>query len=406
MFIGFKEVRNIHFIGELCYVFFSDDQFIVLNEVQAFVLKFIIEANYNLDETISYIKDYLQLEQDKVEETVMAVLEDLNSFIVFQADKTTEVDISGMVATYYPELVQISLTSKCYHRCKHCYKLNRGLDESLKYEVLSSFLNDLYPHTKKINLTGGEPFLYDHLEDLLNDFAGKFKFNINTCGFFSKDLPIKLYQYLDTIQVSLYGTTREEHDKFVSTPGSFDKVISYIKQLVTMSKDIQIAYQIKSNNATEIEQVIQLCCSLGVSKVKIGDISPIGYSQINNVHVEGINRNEHLETLRSKYHDQIEVIFEENEDEIPNNSLFFKCHAGIYKWHVAEDGRIVPCAMVDYDLFEMGNIYNKTAYEALIHENSYQKIQNKWITNKENIFRTYKQQGITTRDVCDKILSN
>lgn len=65
-------------------------------------------------------------------------------------------------------IVQIALTDRCNFKCNYCpvgEHLNKGTD--IPYENLIRFLPRLDPQYWSIELTGGEPAVYERIEDLL-----------------------------------------------------------------------------------------------------------------------------------------------------------------------------------------------------------------------------------------------
>lgn len=406
MFIEFKNVKQIHYIGDYCYIIFIDGCFTILDNIQTYVVKSIIESNYEYKKTIEYIKGNLEINEDEVRNTVDIVLNDLKNFLVKNTTNNNSLCISGKSEFYFPESVQISLTNICKHRCKHCYKGDINSGVHLDYDILSNFLTYISPYCKNISFTGGEAFEYKNIEKLLDEFGDKFDISINTCGYFNKKLSIDYYEKFSSIQVTLYGSNDVNHDNFVGIKGSFDKVIEFIKFLVKHNINVLISYQVKSDNISEVDELVRLCIDLGVSRVMIGEIIPTIRSKENGVYIKNNNRFINIKSLRETYGDKIDIVFNEFEDIVSKNNYFFKCYAGFKQWHVVEDGRIVPCALIDYDTFEIGNILNKNSYISLIKDGSYDSIQDKWLNNKLNIFNHYKKQGFSINDICNKIITN
>ena len=112
----------------------------------------------------------------------------------------------------------IELTNLCNAKCPFCsnpYKTNTNLDIS----VLKKVLNELDGVIDKVTLTGGEPLLYPHFDELLDvlDNSNILFYALTTNGYFlSKRLEainkskiryvnISRHHYLDTVNNEIFG---------------------------------------------------------------------------------------------------------------------------------------------------------------------------------------------------------
>ncbi|WP_195238707.1 radical SAM protein [Romboutsia sp. 1001285H_161024_C4] len=407
MFIKLKDIWSIHYFDDYSYLIFNNGYFMVLDPVQTYIIKALITSNYEYEKAIDFIKEDLDIDIDQVKNTVNIVICDLDHILIKQEEPNNNPIItSGKSGLYFPESIQISLTNVCKHKCKHCYKLSQYSGKHLDYNILEKFLNYIYPYCSNISLTGGEPFEYKNIITLLENFGDKFDLSITTSGYFEKDIPYEYYKKFSLVQVTLYGSNSYQHDSFVGLEGSFDKVKEFITLLVNNNINTIVTYQRKTNDISEIDELIKLCIKLGVKKVMIGEILPVGRSEKNKLHIENNDRESQMNELKNKYIDNIKIIFDKSENIVPENDYFFKCYAGFKQWHIVEDGRIVPCSLVDYDLFEMGNIFNEDSYMSLIKDGVYEKIQSRWLNDKIEIYNTYKNRGINISDICNKIESS
>ena len=407
MFLKLKDVWSIHYFDDYSYLIFNTGCFMILDPVQTYVIKSFIISNYEYEKAICFIKEDLDIDIEQVKNTLNIVLCDLNHILIKQDTNVNKpVITSGKSGLYYPESIQISLTNTCKHKCKHCYKISKYSGGHLDYSILENFLNYLYPYCSNISLTGGEPFEYKDIIKLLENFGEKFDFSITTSGYFESNIPYEYYNKFSLVQVTLYGTNPHQHDEFVGVEGSFSKVKAFIDTLLNNNINTIVTYQRKTNDISEVDELIKLCISLGVKKVMIGEIIPVGRSEKNKLFMENNDRESQMNELKNRYLDKIKIIFDESENIVPENNYFFKCYAGFKQWHIVEDGRIVPCSLVDYDLFEMGNIFDKDSYISLINNGVYEKIQGRWLNDKIKIYNAYKNRGINISNICNKIESS
>jgi len=89
----------------------------------------------------------------------------------------------------------LTLTNKCNLCCKYCYQNSSpevDTTEELKLKDWKRLLIELKEFKiKKINLTGGEPLLYEDLWNLLKNIDKKIKIRIFTNGLLLDDKKIK-----------------------------------------------------------------------------------------------------------------------------------------------------------------------------------------------------------------------
>lgn len=135
----------------------------------------------------------------------------------------------------------IYLTSNCNLKCTHCY-----LDEEQKEKMLDTrdlqWIRDTFA-IKNVNLIGGEPFLYPHLEEAVNMFD---RLTLTTNGVFLATGSPKAQRWLDIfkqkskqkderggekllIQLSIEGNEQTTDD--IRGKGVWGKVISTAKLL-------------------------------------------------------------------------------------------------------------------------------------------------------------------------------
>ncbi|MHA1146686.1 MAG: radical SAM protein [Promethearchaeota archaeon] len=166
----------------------------------------------------------------------------------------------------YLKNFMINITEKCNLTCKHCYIPDKKL-EDMPLDKLESLIKDFYDlQGNRLILTGGEPFLYTYLKELLiylKDFSLKKVILSNGTLIEKADKEIlKLLKenYVE-VYVSLDGLENTHND--FRNANCFQDTIKGIKKLINYDINISINTMIHQLNLQEIEDIYQLIQSLG-----------------------------------------------------------------------------------------------------------------------------------------------
>ncbi|MBN1214801.1 MAG: radical SAM protein [Candidatus Lokiarchaeota archaeon] len=169
----------------------------------------------------------------------------------------------------YLKNIMINITEKCNLTCKHCYITDKN-PINMELEVLFKLIKEFYElQGIKIILTGGEPFLYSKLKNLLEEL---------------KDLPLqKVLLTNGTLiheqdQIILDLLKENYFEVFVSIDGlesthndfrnsdCFRDTIKGIKILMDNNISVSINTMIHKQNLGEFDEIYKLITSLGTVK--------------------------------------------------------------------------------------------------------------------------------------------
>lgn len=320
------------------------------------------------------------------------------------------IEISGEYGKCFPEKIQLSLTNLCRHKCIHCYKGDVIEIKNLDIAYILKLLNFVKGKTKHIQLTGGEPLMYTNFFNIIEEYSNDFIFSITTSGCVSinNKLLITLKKF-NTVQVSLYGIDENIHDSFANRKGSFKCVISNINKMVSHGIRVDVSTIVTKNNIDMIEQFIIFCIKMKVSSVIFGKMSKVGRAvKLNGYYLSSENEKyveDKLKEYSSKYNSKINIMLWSNKKSI-SSSKIFKCGAGITQWVIKEDGKILPCNLVDSEFFNMGSLYNEDYIKIINSEDYIKNIHLKWEENICKIKETYEKSNIITNDICENININ
>jgi len=140
----------------------------------------------------------------------------------------------GSPISNIPTFSILECTSRCNFQCPHCYLGNKHSVQELDFGVICDILTQLQKmKTQSVLLTGGEICLRKDLGEIIT-FAHRLglKIEISTNGsLLSKELIEIVNKYVNKIQITFYGLSKETYSRFSSNPNTFDKVISAIEEV-------------------------------------------------------------------------------------------------------------------------------------------------------------------------------
>jgi MoaA/NifB/PqqE/SkfB family radical SAM enzyme len=130
------------------------------------------------------------------------------------------------------ENLSIELTTRCTNECSHCFaRTGRVSWPELSFETARDIIEEGFAlGYRRLHLTGGEPFLWPRIIDLIEAADGYESFFINTNGMLiNPELARRLAGFGDRLflSISLQGP-EEVHDRFRGR-GSFQKGVRGIR---------------------------------------------------------------------------------------------------------------------------------------------------------------------------------
>ena len=162
-----------------------------------------------------------------------------------------------------PTDASIILTYRCPMRCKMCNIWENPTEKSK--EIQPEELRTL-PRLKFINLTGGEPFIREDLDKVVEEcYKHTDRIVISTSGWF-EDRVIALAEKFPAIgiRISIEGLSCK-NDELRGHAGGFDKGLRTLLTLKEMGmKDIGFGCTVSNNNSKDMLSLYQLSKSLGM----------------------------------------------------------------------------------------------------------------------------------------------
>lgn len=184
---------------------------------------------------------------------------------------------------YRLNTIYFYLTEGCNLACRHCWIAPTYQGEGKTYPALPVELFESIIGQAKalgltgVKLTGGEPLLHPHIQDLL-DIVRKedLGLTVETNGVLCT---AELAQALKScrnpfISVSLDGADVETHEWMRGVSGSFEAALQGIRNLVSVGFRPQVIMSIVRRNKDQMETVVRLAESLGAGSVKFNLVQP------------------------------------------------------------------------------------------------------------------------------------
>lgn len=283
--------------------------------------------------------------------------------------------------------VDISITSSCNLKCKHCYledlKNAKIILPFRKIEEVLTDARDLGAH--HVTLTGGEPTLHPKFPEILT-LANKLGFKITiftNATTLNEDIVSVLKECnINGVQVSLEGL-KEMHEK-IRGKGTFERTISGIKLLVDAGIRVTVNTQLTKGIIDNIQEYASFLKSTGVSKLLLTIPSLVGEAKKNNVCFP----DEKLDKIRSML--KIHKLKDQFNIDSTNPDSNYTCTALIHQLAINFDGTVYPCHYFrSTHHHSLGNIYVESLRDIYIS----------WMNGDSELLH-YQKYGTAKCNVC------
>ena len=272
-------------------------------------------------------------------------------------------------------------TLKCNLNCLHCGSdcLKQSEISDMPVEDFVNVLDDIKKNNLSpdlfICITGGEPLLRRDLERAGQEIRRRgFRWGIVTNGLLldNQRLTSLVNAGISAISFSLDGF-ESSHDRLRNRRGAFQKTLSAIRLVSSLSKKIPLNFDIitcaNSFNFSELENFRDFLISEGVSAWRIFSIFPEGRAK-NNSEILALNQKEYISLMtfiaktRMNFGDKIRLNYScegfLGDYELKVRDFFYFCRAGINIASVMTDGKVTGCLSVRAEDFIQGSVYEES----------------------------------------------
>ena len=270
-----------------------------------------------------------------------------------------------------PTDASIILTYRCPMRCQMCniWKNPTNRQEEIKAADLRSL-----PQLKFINLTGGEPFIREDLDEIVEEcYRHSPRIVISTSGWF-EDRVVALARKFPNIgiRISIEGLS-QKNDELRGHAGGFDKGLRTLLTLKHMGlKDIGFGCTVSNHNSKDMLSLYQLSLSLGM------EFATAAFHNSYYFH-KGDNVITNKEEVTNNFKQLIEWQLKESHPKswfrawfnmglinyIEGGRRMLPCEAGMVNFFIDPWGEVMPCNGLEEKYWKesMGNIHDKPFME-------------------------------------------
>jgi MoaA/NifB/PqqE/SkfB family radical SAM enzyme len=235
-----------------------------------------------------------------------------------------------------------------------------------------------------IQFSGGEPFLYPHIHEVLESAKGKdFNVTLSTNGTLIDDEAAELLAEIGAYVVTSIDGPEAYHDMFRGKKGSFAKARAGVARLVDFAVPVKIVTTVCENSFEYIDWIAEWAHNMKVDILQFQPLESIGRGKaIENDRLSEARLHElfiRLNDLAVSYAPkglQIRMTYQSRDFMIEHPCRAFvcngkNCHRGVEKELknivIREDGSVLP-ELVDIDRrFFMGNLYRDTLKNIILN---------------------------------------
>lgn len=260
--------------------------------------------------------------------------------------------------TAVPVYISWNYTYACNFNCIHCYSragtYPRELDTTAYHAIVDQFIT---AGVMRVGLGGGEPLIRKDCIDVLARMgAAHIDTNITTNAWFldARTAERIAAAQLATLYVSLDSARAENHDSFRRKNGSFDRVVTGIRNATASGLRVKLSTVITSRNFGELESIVALAEELGIHGIEFKRFRPTGNGHAN-VDTLSLPSGEDVEVqptlacLDAASELDIALFYNAESD----GQIDSGCPCGIRSLTLRPNGDVSPCA---YAGLSIGNL--------------------------------------------------
>ncbi|MDY0361377.1 MAG: radical SAM protein [Desulforegulaceae bacterium] len=280
----------------------------------------------------------------------------------------------------------IILTYRCHMKCKMCNIWQNPSDKDK--EITPKELEILPEGFEFINLTGGEPFLRNDLEDIIRVLSKKTKrIVISTSGYHFDKIINLVPKYKNVgVRVSIEGLSMK-NDELRGREGGFDRGLKTILGLQRAGvKDIGFGITVSNHNSEDMLWLYELGKSMGVE---------FATAAFHNSYYFHKNDNfiSNIDEVSQNFVNLANRLMRENNPKSWFRALFnlgliryinqqkrmLPCEAGSMNFFIDPYGEVLPCNGLEEKYWKesMGNIRDVSAFDELWFSEQAEKVRQK-----------------------------
>lgn len=279
----------------------------------------------------------------------------------------------------------IIVTYRCPMRCKMC---NIWQNPTQRDKEITPREMEMLPNVKFINITGGEPFVREDLDEIIEvAFRKSPRVVISTSGWF-EDRVIALAKKFPNIgiRISIEGLSMK-NDELRGREGGFDKGLRILLRLKSMGvKDIGFGITVSNHNSADMLSLYQLSKAMGMEFATAAFHNSYYFHKEDNFIT---NKDEVCSNFETLMRWQLAEVHPKSWfrayfnmgliNYIHGNPRLLPCEAGMLNFFVDPYGEVYPCNGMEekYWLESMGNIREVKTFDEIWYSERAQRVREK-----------------------------
>lgn len=275
-----------------------------------------------------------------------------------------------------PTHIELTITEKCNHRCKHCYnywRTNDGRSLDVDQDKIDYVLDEIIKNEiTYVTITGGEPLMntdiFFYIIEKLQQYDIGIGLNTNLT-LMNNDIAERLiseYHWKNAILTSLPSLEPEKCDEITGVMGSFERIVEGIQLCNRYGIDVGVNIVVNINNIPDKIELAKFVNKNNIAVVALTRTVPPAYDIYNSEYsfdyekikelgdvlkYLSINTNAKVTSLCT-----LPICVMDGFEEL--DGLSTKCGAGIIGCSInAITGDVMPCA---HNEKSYGNIYDES----------------------------------------------
>lgn len=285
----------------------------------------------------------------------------------------------------YPNDLWIHLTDTCNMHCPFCYSSSgdKGIQKLDLGNVIRFVEKIPYEKRNGIIISGGEPFLYPDLPELVKELkALAFKITIISNGTAGNDKYKDVLPYINALQISVDGSTEEIY-QCTRGKGNFPKVVKSLNLAHELGvRNIVVSFTTNKYNIDDMANMADFARRNHVNHIHITKIIPSG--RANDIMDKIVPTAEEYAVAIQKLgraiiqtNNYITMLHESDEAFLPEEgktrfvamtvssdpvrktlqqTKISSCSLGCGTLSIGFDGNIYPCGCLHHDYTKLGTI--------------------------------------------------
>lgn len=279
----------------------------------------------------------------------------------------------------------IIVTYRCPMRCKMCDIWNNPTkpEEEFKPELLKKL-----PKMRSVNITGGEPFVREDIEEIVKILLTKTdRIVFSTSGYFSDKIIALAKKYPQIgYRISIEGLSCK-NDELRGRAGGFDKGLRTLLELRRLGiKDIGFGITVSNNNSADMLDLYELNRNLKMQFATASFHNSFYFHKYD-------NKVTNIDEVCGNFDELIQRLMKENSPKswfraffnlglinyIKGGRRMLPCEAGSENFFIDPYGNVLPCNGMEKSCWfdTMGNLNNVETFEEIWHSEQAKAVREK-----------------------------